>query len=68
MKKTLKIEYLNENLKSVYKGDVDYIPHRDEVLKIDGKSYKVLNIEPYLYTQECEQNIIRVFVSYLKNL
>ena len=55
-------EYLDNDYNTVYTNECSYVPQLGSVICIDNVCYKVLNIESFLYTKNCKENKIRVYL------
>lgn len=60
------IEYLSNELASLYTSVFLYVPSIGRKVWIDERPFEVTSVEPYFYTQDCKQNKIRVYLEPLK--
>lgn len=63
MDEKIVVEYITSELEKLYVCKALYIPKVGYKVVIDGKTYEVTDVEAYLYTHDCKQNKVRVYVA-----
>ena len=66
MSHNMTVEYISNELDSLYTTECLYVPSIGKRVWIDEKPFEVTAIEPYLYKENCKQNKVRVYLEPLK--